>query len=75
MITIRPSPLPRSTRFPDRYFNAVKTLAIWAGDAGIYGKQILRNAGLIKGIVIKEIAVANPPIKHMQKSVRYYGCK
>lgn len=61
ILTIRPSPLPRSIKEPERPFNAWITFFICWCVAGTYGKHILRNAGLTNEKQTTLIAVAIPP--------------
>lgn len=63
ILIIRPSPLPRSIKEPERPSKAFNTFCICWDVAGTKGKHILRSAGLINGKHTILIAVAMPPRK------------
>ena len=58
---MRPSPLPMSTRDPERLLKARRTLFTCSVVAGTYGKHILLKPGLTNGMHIIVIASPNPP--------------
>lgn len=71
IFTIRPSPLPRSIKEPERPSKAFNTFCICWDVAGTKGKHILRSAGLTNGKHITLITVAMPPKKIIQTNYVY----
>lgn len=60
-LTIRPSPLPISTRDPDLFFKTFITFSICVLVAGTNGRQTFLNAGTINGPVTAYRATNDPP--------------
>lgn len=67
-LTMRPSPLPMSTREPLLCCNIFTTFSICFEVAGTNGKQTFRSAGVINGVATAYTVTSAPPMIPVNKN-------